>query len=184
MLLLDLVAQIMAIKSIGFLEAMNSTNTGWQLLTLYPLYGLDWFAKIFRAHAHRGHALYMAQAPESPSTRSLHIGPASWDLAIIAGSLFILGLSLSSHAAAVDTVSAASAAVGVTAEDHGHGLGLPLPVLADWVHAAMASLWVGGVFYMALVLFPAFRLAGFSAEERQGSLAKHYPASRVWPSLA
>ena len=34
--------------------------------------------------------------------------------------------------------------------------------------------WVG-LFYMALVLFPAFRLAGFSAEERRAFLAKAVP---------
>jgi uncharacterized membrane protein len=39
----------------------------------------------------------------------------------------------------------------------------------------MASLWVGGLFYMALVLFPAFRLAGYSAEERRAFLSKAVP---------
>ena len=167
MLLLDLVAQIMAIKSIGFLEAMNSTNTGWQLLTS-TLYGLGWFAKMAAALMLTGVMLFIWRKPRVAVNAKPRIGPASWDLAIIAGSLFILGLSLSSHAAAVHTESAASAAVGVTAEDHGHGLGLPLPVLADWVHAAMASLWVGGVFYMALVLFPAFPARGLLGSKSDG----------------
>lgn len=174
MLLLDLVAQIMAIKSIGFLDAMNSTNTAWQLLTS-TLYGLGWFAKMAAALMLTGVMLFIWRKPRVAVDAKPRIGPASWDLAIISGSLFILGLSLSSHAAAVHTESAASAVVGAAAEDHGHGLGLPLPVLADWLHAAMASLWVGGLFYMALVLFPAFRLAGFSAEERRTFLAKAVP---------
>ncbi|MEP6775974.1 MAG: copper resistance protein CopC, partial [Chloroflexota bacterium] len=135
MLLLDLVAQIMAIKSIGFLDAMNSTNTGWQLLTT-TLYGLGWFAKMAAALMLTGVMLFIWRKPLVAVDAKPRIGPASWDLAIIAGSLFVLGLSLSSHAAAVHTESAVSAATGVAAEDHGHGLGLPLPVLADWLHAA------------------------------------------------
>ncbi|HST03350.1 MAG TPA: CopD family protein, partial [Chloroflexia bacterium] len=178
MLLLDLVAQIMTIARVGFLDAMNSTSITWELLTS-TFYGLGWFAKIAAALLLLGVMLFIWRKPrQAASAAKPRIGPASWDVAMVAGSLFILGLSLSSHAAAVHTeptASAAGVAATTVAEDHAHGLGLPLPVLADWLHAAMASLWVGGLFYMTLVLFPAFRLVGFSLEDRRAFLARAVP---------
>ncbi len=48
-------------------------------------------------------------------------------------SLMLLGISLTSHAAAS---------------------GLPGPLLADWLHLISAGTWVGGLFYLAAVLAP------------------------------
>ncbi|HST04583.1 MAG TPA: copper resistance protein CopC, partial [Chloroflexia bacterium] len=136
MLLLDLVAQIMSIARVGFLDAMNSTSITWELLTS-TFYGLGWFAKIAAALLLLGVMLFIWRKPrQAASAAKPRIGPASWDVAMVAGSLFILGLSLSSHAAAVHTeptASAAGVAATTVAEDHAHGLGLPLPVLADWL---------------------------------------------------
>lgn len=68
--------------------------------------------------------------------------------------LLPLGISLTGHAAAAQS---------------------PLPLFADWLHLLSATLWVGGLLYMAAVLRPA--LARIDGQERitiLGSLAPQF----------
>jgi putative copper export protein/methionine-rich copper-binding protein CopC len=176
-LLLDLVAQIMTISNSGFLEALNSSDLAWTLLTS-TRYGLAWFIKFFAALTLLGIMLFVWRKPRDPNAKPrLPFGPTPWDLAVAAGSLLILGQSLSSHAAAVHAAQSVEAAAGATA-GHAptpHALGLPLPILADWVHMAAASLWAGGLLTMALVLFPAFRAAAYTSDDRKAFLGRAVP---------
>ncbi len=83
-----------------------------------------------------------------------------WDVSVACGSLLLLGEALGSHAAANRTTLL---------------MGLPLPVLSDWLHLVMAAAWAGGLGYMALVLFPAFRTVGASSGERRAFLGRAVP---------
>jgi copper transport protein len=172
-LLLDLVAQIMSINSSGFLEALNSSDLAWTLLTS-TRYGLAWFLKFFAALALLGIMLFVWRRPRDLHARP-RFGPASWDLAVAAGSLLILGQSLSSHAAAVHVAQTVQTDGTAGHSSTPHALGLPIPVLADWVHLAAASLWAGGLLSMALVLFPAFRAASYTPDERREFLGRAVP---------
>ena len=172
-LLLDLVAQIMSINSSGFLDALNSSDLAWTLLTS-TRYGLAWFLKFLAALALLGIMLFVWRRPRDPHARP-RFGPGSWDLAVAAGSLLILGQSLSSHAAAVHVAQTVQADGTAGHSATPHALGLPIPVLADWVHLAAASLWAGGLLSMALVLFPAFRAASYTSDERREFLGGAIP---------
>jgi putative copper export protein len=83
-----------------------------------------------------------------------------WDVSVACGSLLLLGEALGSHAAANRTTLL---------------MGLPLPVLSDWLHLVMAAAWAGGLGYMALALFPAFRTVGASSGERRAFLGRAVP---------
>ncbi|MEO5951709.1 MAG: CopD family protein, partial [Chloroflexia bacterium] len=139
-------------------------------------YGLAWFLKFFAALILGGIMLFVWRRPRNPNKPQRSFGPAAWDVAAAAGSLLILGQSLSSHAAAIHIAETVSSTSGAAAHsEEAHGLGLPLPVLADWVHMLAASLWAGGLLYMTLVLFPTFKAASYTPDERKAFLAKAIP---------
>lgn len=173
-LLLDLVAQVMSINSIGFFDAINRSDTAWGVLT-GTRYGLAWFLKFFAALVLGGIMLFVWRVPRDPAKMQRGFGPAAWDLAAAAGSLLILGQSLSSHAAAIHVETVAAAGDAATHAAEPHNVGLPIPVLADWVHMLAASLWAGGLLYMTLVMFPALKAASYTPDERKLFLSKAIP---------
>jgi putative copper export protein/methionine-rich copper-binding protein CopC len=174
-LLLDLVAQVMSISSSGFFEALNRSDIAWDVLT-GTRYGLAWFLKFFAAIMLGGIMLFVWRTPRNPDRPERSFGPAAWDIAAAAGSLLILGQSLSSHAAAIHITETVASSDGTAAHaTETHALGLPLPVIADWVHMLAASLWAGGLLYMTLVLFPTFKAASYTPDERKAFLAKAIP---------
>ncbi|HVG01190.1 MAG TPA: CopD family protein, partial [Chloroflexia bacterium] len=115
-------------------------------------YGFAWTMKVLSALALI--ALFLLARTRGKG------GSGLWESGIAAGSLFLLAESLSSHAAAVQGESVA---------------GLPLPVISDWVHLVTASTWVGGLLFFVAVLFPGYRRAGLTREERVTFLAAVVP---------
>jgi copper transport protein len=155
-LLLDLLGQL---GSISDAPVWNSLFGGAAATLLSTTrYGFAWLVKLAAAIALLGIMLFLWRRKSAGARQGL----SAWDLAISAGSLLLLGQSLSSHAAAV-TGSAAQV------------LGLPVPVIADWVHLTTASAWAGGLAFMALVLFPALRSLGVTGDSRREFLARSVP---------
>ena len=91
----------------------------------------------------------VARTPALPGIAIVEVGLAG---------LMLLGISLTSHAAAAPT---------------------PLPLLMDWLHLASAAVWVGGLAYLALILAPALR--GLSPHERTQVLG---PFAQLFSNLA
>ncbi|HET9494434.1 MAG TPA: CopD family protein [Chloroflexia bacterium] len=155
-LFLDLLGQLGSISDRPVWDSLTG-GAGWTLVTT-TRYGFAWLLKVAAGLALLGIMLFLWRRKGSGAREGL----SSWDLAISAGSLLLLGQSLSSHAAAVTG-------------DAAQVLGLPVPVIADWVHLTTASAWVGGLAFMALVLFPSLRSVGITGDARREFLSRSVP---------
>jgi putative copper export protein len=133
------------------------SGAAWTLIST-TRYGFAWMLKVAAALALFVIMLFLWRRKGAGAREGL----SAWDLAISAGSLLLLGQSLSSHAAAVTG-------------DAAQVFGLPVPVIADWVHLTTASAWAGGLAFMALVLFPALRALGITGDARRAFLARSVP---------
>lgn len=164
-LLLDLVLQVGSIAGGGLGGGFANMSLAGTLLTSTG-YGYAWLVKLAAA-------LLMLGAMLAAGRRQAGQGRSStgvWWLAGIAGLALALGEALSSHAAAAsDTSASSNGAVRLS------GGFLPLPMLSDWTHLATAFTWIGGVGYIALVLYPGFRRANMTAEEQRAFLAGTIP---------
>ncbi len=149
---LDLLTEVSTVAGSDLVGALQRNDLALTLLTS-TRYGFAWTVKLLAAVLLMAMMLFIW-------VLSRRGGSGLWEIALAGGSLLLLAESLSSHAAAY----AADRVFGV-----------PLPVVSDWLHLVMASAWAGGLAYMALALFPAFRVAGLSAEERKAFLGKSVP---------
>src|SRR5205823_9425614 len=152
----DLVAEVASISSTSFFGAFSRSDVALTLIQ-WTRYGFAWMMKAIAAALLI--ALFAWLAYKRPRTKDI-AGSGLWELCIAAGSFLLLAEALSSHGAAVDA---------------DHLLGLPLPVVSDWLHLVTAAAWVGGLIYMGIALFPAFRAIGLSHEERRAFLARSVP---------
>ena len=159
-LVFDLVGEVASVGGGGYGAVPESGWLARELLTA-TRYGLGWSLKILAAIGLLAIAVYLWKRRKGPV---LKLGPTPWDLMTASGSLLLLGEAITSHAAAAESGHAG-----------GHVLGLPLPVVSDWLHLVVASVWAGGLAYMALVLFPVLRRAAPSPEERRRLLARAVP---------
>jgi copper transport protein len=82
----------------------------------------------------------------------------------VAVPLMLLLLVPRSASAAVLLALAGLLPLGISLTGHAAAASSPLPLVADWLHLTSAALWVGGLFYLALVLAPGLRSA--DSEER------------------
>lgn len=147
----DLWAQVAAIAQTDLLGALARADLGSLLLST-TRYGFAWAMKMLAAVGLFGLFLFVSLRRRS--------GEGLWEIAIAAGSLFLLAESLSSHAAAAQGGSVA---------------GLPLPVISDWVHLVTASTWIGGLLFFLAVLFPAYRRMKLARDELRAFLAVAVP---------
>ncbi len=159
-LVFDLVGEVASVGGGGYGAVPESGWLARELLTA-TRYGLGWSLKILAAIGLLAIAVYLWKRRKGPV---LKLGPTPWDLMTASGSLLLLGEAITSHAAAAESGHAG-----------GHVLGLPLPVVSDWLHLVVASVWAGGLAYMALVLFPVLRRAAPAPEERRKLLARAVP---------
>jgi copper transport protein len=153
---LDLLGQLGSISERPVWDTLTS-GAAWTLIST-TRYGFAWLLKVAAGLALLGIMLFLWRRKGSGTREGL----SAWDLAISAGSLLLLGQSLSSHAAAVTG-------------DAAQVFGLPVPVIADWVHLTTASAWAGGLAFMALVLFPSLRSIGITGDARREFLARSVP---------
>lgn len=152
-LALDMVMQI---ASIGDTDLAGAISRGDSFLLVINTtrYGFAWALKAIAALVLLGLMLIVWLW----NKRS---GSGLWEASIAAGSLLSLAQSLGSHAAAVA---------------NGDNLfGLPIPIVSDWLHLTTVATWIGGLGYMVLALFPAFRAAGMSSHERRSFLGDTIP---------
>lgn len=99
--------------------------------------GLEWLARSALAFfLAAGVALRLITS--RPKRQERRAGRLFWWLAVAVVAAMLLLTSVGSHSASV-----------------GNGA---LGVVADWVHLAAASLWIGGLLFFGLVLLPAMRL--------------------------
>lgn len=170
-LALDLVLQIGSIVGGGLGVGLQNLGLAGTLVTTTG-YGYAWMVKVTAGAALLA-VMLVAWRGGQPSEGKSPL--PVWSIATLAGVGLALGEALSSHAAASGSNS--SAASGGTLVSGGV---LPLPLLSDWVHLATAFTWAGGLGYMALVLYPAFRSSGLSSEEQRAVLGRAVPRfSRV-----
>jgi copper transport protein len=151
LLTIDLWSQVAAISETDLAGAFGRADLG-SLLISTTRYGFAWTMKLLAAVVLFSLFLYVWMRRRG--------GSGIWEVAIAAGSLFLLAESLSSHAAAVQGESVA---------------GLPLPVISDWVHLVTASTWIGGLLFFLLVLFPIYRKMRLPGDERSAFLAAAVP---------
>ncbi|MDQ3930003.1 MAG: CopD family protein, partial [Chloroflexota bacterium] len=151
LLAIDLWAQVAAIAQTDLAGALGRADLG-SLLISTTRYGFAWAMKMLGAVVLSGVFIYVSLRRKSIA--------GVWEVAIAAGSLFLLAESLSSHAAAVVGENVA---------------GLPLPVISDWVHLVTASTWMGGLLFFAAVIFPLQRSVQIEHEERRAFLAAAVP---------
>src|SRR5436190_6587382 len=155
-LIADLVAEVAAISSTTFLAALGKLDVAIQLVST-TRYGFAWSMKALAAALLLGLYAWLANR----RTRSNDaFGSGLWEVSIAAGSFLLLAEAFSSHGAAIQEANVGQ---------------FPLPVISDWLHLVTASAWVGGLGYFVFALFPAFRTAGFSPEERRAFLGKSVP---------
>jgi copper transport protein len=153
---LDLLGQLGSISERPVWDMLTS-GAAWTLISS-TRYGFAWLVKVAAGFALLGIMLFLGRRKGTGSRQGL----TAWDIAISAGSLLLLGQSLSSHAAAVTG-------------DAAQLFGLPVPVIADWLHLTTASAWAGGLAFMALVLFPALRSLGITGADRREFLGRSVP---------
>ena len=151
-LVFDLASQAASAGGTGLLGALARDDLARLLLTS-TRYGFAWVLKLAAGVL----LMVMMILVWSLGRRG---GAGVWEIAIAAGSLMLLAHALSSHAAAYQGSDM---------------VGLPLPLISDWVHLVAAATWVGGLAYMGLVLFPAFRALKLSNEERRAFLGRSVP---------
>lgn len=152
-LIVDLAMQVASIGATDLAGALNRGDQGLSVINS-TRYGFSWALRTLSALGLIGIMLFIwVRARESVS--------GLWEVGIAAASLYLLGQSLGSHAAAVANAPQIA--------------GLPLPVVNDWLHLVVVSAWVGGLCYLALALFPAFRAIGSSPEERRLFLGSAIP---------
>lgn len=166
-LLLDLVLQIGSIAGGGLGEGFANMGLAGTLLTTTG-YGYAWIVKVVAAACLLAAMLVVGRGSAVARVR----GTTAWALAGIAGLVLAFGEALSSHAAAAAGNDANAASNGVARLSGGF---LPLPILSDWAHLATAFTWIGGVGYIALVLYPGFRKLGMSGDEQRAFLARAIP---------
>ncbi|HET6313912.1 MAG TPA: CopD family protein [Chloroflexia bacterium] len=170
-LALDLVLQIGSIVGGGLGVGLQNLALAGTLITSTG-YGYAWIVKVAAGAALLA-VMLVAWRAGQPSEGKAPL--PVWSIATLAGVGLALGEALSSHAAA--SGSGSSAASGGTLVSGGV---IPLPLLSDWVHLTTAFTWAGGLGYMALVLYPAFRSSGLSSEEQRAVLGRAVPRfSRV-----
>lgn len=162
----DLVLQIGSIIGGGLTSGLQNLSLAGTLITTTG-YGYAWIVKAMAGVALLG-IMLVAWRSGQPSEGKVAL--PVWSMATLAGIGLALGEALSSHAAA--SGSSNSATPGGTLV---YGGVLPLPLLSDWVHLTAAFTWAGGLGYMALVLYPAFRSAGMSREEQRALLGRAIP---------
>lgn len=150
-LALDLVLQVSVIAQTDFAGGLKRADLA-SLLVSTTRYGFSWLLKVLSTVLLFMLFLFIWK-------KSRRGGAGLWEPTIAAGSLFLLAESLSSHAAAQSD----------------HSEGLPIPIISDWLHMVTSATWVGGLVYMAIVLFPSFRALGFAPEERRAFLGRSVP---------
>ncbi|HUP27492.1 MAG TPA: copper resistance protein CopC, partial [Chloroflexia bacterium] len=152
-LVIDLVLQVAEIGASGISQALGRGDLALLVINT-TRYGVSWAVKVAASTALAGImlAIWLRRRPG---------GHSLWEISVAAASLLLLAQSLGSHAAASNA--------GLTL------LGVPLPVVTDWLHLVTVGAWVGGLGYMALVLFPALRASGLSGEERRAFLGRLIP---------
>jgi copper transport protein len=151
-LIADLVVELAAISGAGLSRVLDHGPDALTLLTS-TAYGHAWLLKLASALGLTVVLLLLWRLVKKPDS-------LLWEVAIGAGSLFLVGESLGSHAAASQLEPV---------------LGLPLPIVSDWLHQIAADAWIGGLGYMVFVLFPAFGAAKLSNDERRSFLAQSTP---------
>ncbi|HYP40473.1 MAG TPA: copper resistance protein CopC [Chloroflexia bacterium] len=159
-LIYDLLAQVATILGTNVFAVLSRGEVAQTLLSS-TRYGFSWTLKAIAALSLLAVMLFVWRMRKGNYVK---FGPSPWDLTVGLGSLFLLAEALGSHAAAANTDQLG----GLT-------LGLPMPVISNWLHLATASLWLGGLAYMAFVLFPAFRAIGLPPEARRALLARAIP---------
>ena len=152
-LILDLLMQVAEIAATDVAGALARGDLAGTVLNT-TRYGLSWVLKAIAGLVLFG-LMVFAWLRGRRETSSI------WELAVAAGSLLMVAQSLGSHAAAVS--------------GGGQLAGVSLPIVNDWLHLVTVSTWAGGLGYMALALFPAFREAGFAPEQRRAFLAGSVP---------
>ena len=155
-LLTDLIIEVAAIGGTSFFEAFGSGDLAVTLVT-GTRFGFAWSMKVIAAATLLLLYALLANLRKRDATRT---GAGMWEICIAAGSFLLLAESLSSHSA------------GVTTQEFA---GLPVPVISIWLHLVTAAVWVGGIAYLVLALFPTFRRLKVTSEERRAFLGKSVP---------
>ncbi len=153
LLLIDLVLQVSSVDRTGFFGAFGRLNSA--VLTVQTTrYGFAWLLKIAAT-------LVLIGLMVAALRMQRRNGSWVWEIAQAAASLLFLAEALGSH--------------GAAASESGLTGNLPIPIISYWLHLVTAGAWMGGVIYMALALFPAFRIAGLSREDRRAFLGRSIP---------
>lgn len=147
----DLWAQVAAISQADLGDALGRSDTA-SLLLATTRFGFAWTMKMLAAVVLFCLFQYIWARGNG--------GSGVWEIAIAAGSLFLLAQSLSSHAAAAQGENVA---------------GLPLPAISDWLHLVTASTWIGGLLFFLLVLFPTFHRGKLERHEWRAFLSAAVP---------
>ncbi len=164
-LALDLVLQIGTIVGGGLAVGVQNLGLAGTLITTTG-YGYAWIVKVVAGVVLLGIMLVAWRREEAQEGRA---ALPVWSMSALAGVGLALGEALSSHAAASGSADAGAGNSLL------YGGVLPLPLLSDWVHLAAAFTWVGGLGYLALVLYPSFRSLGMSREEQRALLRRAIP---------
>jgi copper transport protein len=152
-LTLDLLLQVSSITGGGISRAFQEGDVALTVLNS-TRYGLTWTLRAVAAFLLLAMMLFIW-------LWSKRGGSGVWELAVASASLALVAQSLGSHAAALT--------------DAGEVGGLPLPIITDWLHLVTVGAWVGGLGYMAVVLFPGMKTSGHSWQERRALLANAIP---------
>jgi putative copper export protein/methionine-rich copper-binding protein CopC len=153
LLLIDLVLQVSSVDRTGFFGAFGRLDSA--VLTVQTTrYGFAWLLKIAAT-------LVLTGLMIAALRMQRRNGSWVWEIAQAAASLLFLAEALGSH--------------GAAASESGLTGNLPIPIISYWLHLVTAGAWMGGVIYMALALFPAFRIAGLSREDRRAFLGRSVP---------
>jgi copper transport protein len=152
-LVLDLLLQVATIRGGNLIGALGEGDVGLSVLNS-SRYGLTWSLRAVAAFLLLAFMLFIWLF----SGRG---GSGMWELVIAAASLAMVAQSLGSHAAALT--------------DAGLLGGFPLPIVVDWLHLVTVGTWIGGLGYLALVLYPGMKAEGYTWEERRTLLANAIP---------
>jgi copper transport protein len=153
LLLMDLALQVAAVDSIPFFNVFGRLDSAL-LIVQTTRYGFTWLLKVLATVVL---AVLMFTIWRARKRDVSWV----WEISQAAASLLFLAEALGSH--------------GAGATESGSAGNLPIPIISYWLHLVTAGTWIGGVIYMGLALFPAFRMAGLSREERRVFLGRSIP---------